>query len=165
VKIKKTKLNLGSGKDYKKGKGWLNIDINPDFKPDIVADLREITFEKNSFTNVYAKDIINQFTLLEVRKLIRKIFKWLKPNGLLTIHTPNLRFLANRLARDDDELALKWMYGSEGEGSTEYWSNQIRWCYSKKALGLILEAVGFTVLHFETMCSGFSFMVIAVKKE
>lgn len=48
-----TKLNLGSGNDYKKG--WVNIDISEEFSPDIVCDLSTgIPYGDSSVDEIYA---------------------------------------------------------------------------------------------------------------
>jgi len=47
------KLNLGSGNDYRQG--YVNIDISPEYNPDMVCDLSKgIPFDDNSVSYVYA---------------------------------------------------------------------------------------------------------------
>jgi len=49
----KIKLNLGCGKDYRPG--WYNIDISPEFNPDILHDLSTgIPFDDDTVNFVYA---------------------------------------------------------------------------------------------------------------
>jgi len=159
----KDRLNLGSGKDYKVG--WLNVDINEKFKPDVVKDIRELSFPENTFKEILAKDVIDHVTFIEAKKLLRKIHKWLKPDGSLIIHTPNLRRLASILSMEDNVEALMFMYGTSGEGSTHYWSNTIRWCYSKEQLVKTLSILGFRVLEVEDTCDGWCFMITAIKEK
>lgn len=158
----KEKLNLGSGKNYQNG--WLNIDIHKKFKPDLVKDIRDLEFPDNTFKEILAKDVIDHITFIEAKKLLRKIYKWLKPNGSLMIHTPNLRTLARILAVEDDLEALKFLYGTTGEGTTHYWSNTIRWCYSKQQLVKTLTVLGFKILEVVDTCSEFCFLITATKE-
>lgn len=157
----KDKLNIGSGKDYRKG--WLNLEVNSVFKHDLCIDIREARFKENRFIEIYAKDVIDHMSLVDARRVMQDIYRWLKPNGALTIHTPNLKFLALRASQGDEE-ALKWMYGSRGEGSTSYWSNTIRWCYSNQTLRSLLENAGFIVMSMETTCSNFGLLATATKR-
>lgn len=161
----KKRLNLGSGKTYMEG--FINVDVNPKFKPDIVEDMMKVKFKFCEFDEVYAKDVIDHVTYSETRVLLRKILGWLKPGGLLFIHTPNLDHLIHILrASSDDKLrhqALKWLYGTDGEGSTAYFSNKIRWCFNAASLRKMLQEVGFKVMSCGTDCGGFGLTLIAKK--
>lgn len=56
VNSTKTKLNLGGG--VLKEKGWLTIDMNPDAKPDIRADLNDgIPLNDSSVSEIRAYHI------------------------------------------------------------------------------------------------------------
>lgn len=156
------RLNLGSGKDYREG--WVNVDVNPKFKPDVLKDIREISFEENSVDEVLAQDVIDHITFMEAKALLRKCFEWLKPRGALNIHTPNLKVLGGEAAWGN-ETALEWMYGSRGEGNTDYETNIIRWCYSPVSLTELLEKLGFEILGVTPTCMGMAFRMIAVKPE
>jgi len=159
-------LNLGSGKNFIES-AW-NCDINPDFKPDLVADMSALDFPAESFREVLAKDCIDHISHAQTKALLRKIFVWLKPNGTLTVHTPNLTRLTELIHKfpesNDGKEALRWLYGSTGEGTTAYWSNIIRWCYSPESLREILTGIGFMVLPVTFDCNGFAFTLVAVKR-
>jgi len=158
----KNKLNLGSGKTPLIG--YINVDIRSDTPAvDIVDDVRNLVFDDETFIEILASDVIDHIYPPETRKLLRNCYRWLKPDGILRIHTPNLRFLAQKLAQQDNHEALKWLYGSDGEGSTFYPENTIRWCYSRESLRLILTSIGFTILESYVDCGGFGLSVIAKK--
>ncbi len=163
----KDRLNVGSGKstilnpEYR-NRYW-NVDIRQYDGVDEIADIRTIEYPAESFMEILASDVLDHVTFTEVKPILRKFFKWLKPKGILHIHTPNLRFLAGILAQKDNHEALKWLYGTDGEGSTNYDSNVIRWCYSKESLTALLEAQGFQVLATSTDCLGFGLKILAVK--
>lgn len=161
------KLNVGSGKTYLHG--YLNVDINSKFSPDLVADMTEIDFPKNSFTEILAKDCIDHVSPPKTRKLLRYFRNWLKDGGELKIHLPNLDYLAEVLYKSENPAlrkeALKWLYGTAGEGTTDYDTNHIRWCYNKKSISEMLNDIGFKVTGFQVDCLGFGMSVIARKKE
>jgi ubiquinone/menaquinone biosynthesis C-methylase UbiE len=162
----KIRLNIGSGKSY--DKDYLNVDINPVFKPDIVADINEITFPDESFIEVSARDCLDHMSPVQTRKLLRFIRKWLKPKGTLVVHLPNLDFLVKSLYLSENEVhrheALRWLYGTDGTGNTNYFSNHIQWCYNKKSFKQLLKDIGFEMVGFDTDCLGFGMGIIARKK-
>ena len=53
------KLHLGSG--IKRLKGFLNVDLDPNVNPDIIADLRNLPFDDSSVDEIYACAVIEHF--------------------------------------------------------------------------------------------------------
>jgi len=163
----KTRLNLGSGKstvqfpDFRKT--YFNVDVKQWDGTDLVFDMRDLEFEPETFTEILVSDCLDHVNFTEAKVLLRKIVSWLKPNGLLRIHTPNLRFLASVLSDRDNHEVLKWLYGSDGEGSTNYSSNLIRWCYSKESLSYLVKVQGLTITDIHEDCGGFAFVLVAKK--
>ena len=164
----KTRLNLGSGKSTvqypKLRETHLNVDVRAWEGTDLVCDMRDLVFEPEVFEEVLLSDCLDHINFTEAKVMLRKIAEWLKPDGLLRIHTPNLRFLASVLSDRDNHEALKWLYGTDGEGSTNYDSNVIRWCYSKESLKYLVEVQGLTVTEVRDDCGGFAFVLVAIKK-
>ena len=161
----RTKINLGSGKSYRPD-CW-NIDINPKFKPDILCNMMELKCDKNLFTEVLMYDVLIHLKPNDARVMLRKVLGWLKPDGVLRIRLPNLDWLVEVLYKSEDENmrheALKWMYGTDGIGTTDYESNMLRWAYTKQSLTELLEDVGFKILGHYVDCNGFSLSVDAQK--
>jgi SAM-dependent methyltransferase len=72
------KLNLASGADYIDG--WVNIDINPDTKPDVVCNLDDpnikLPFDDESFDFIYCAHILEHIRYLPHLKLeLKRICK------------------------------------------------------------------------------------------
>ncbi len=158
----KNKLNIGSGKTYLSD-AW-NIDIRPNVGADQIADIRTVEFPNESFIEIKCRDVIAHIKPVEAKQVLRKCFNWLKPNGALDIHTPNLRFLASILSQSDNQECLIWMYGSGGEGTTNYEENLIRWAYSAESLTKILTDIGFSIMDKKVTCNGFGLYILAVKR-
>jgi len=156
---------LGCGK--KPLEGYLNVDLQPGPGVDVVADVVDLRFSPECFTEINAKDLIEHVSFSDAKRLLRRCFQWLKQGGAIIIHTQNLRFITRILSKGDDHEALLWIYGSDGEGGANP-GNQPgefhRWAYSKERLTEILEAIGFTVIKTDVTCGGFGFQVIAVKR-
>ena len=159
--VKKMRLNIGSGKEYRQD--WLNIDVNEKFNPDIVMDMRSLMFPDESVDEILMQDVLDHVTFVEGKEVLRKCYGWLKNNGTLNIRTPNLSFIGREASKGNHE-AIKWLYGSDGEGHTNYDSNIIRWCYSENSLRIIMEAIGFIVIDAHTENLEYSLRMIGVKR-
>lgn len=156
------KLNLGSGKDYREG--YVNVDAHEKFNPDVLMDMKELDYPENTVTEIVMQDVIDHITFIEAKIMLRNCYKWLGNNGIINIRSPNLEVIALLAAKGNYE-ALKWLYGTDGQGSTSYRTNIIRWCYSITSLTEILEELGFIIIekHLENM--EYSIRVIGVKRE
>jgi predicted SAM-dependent methyltransferase len=165
--VEKTRLNLGCGPNS--NPNYLNVDVRKFEGVDVVADLRELKFPSESFTEILVKDVIEHLSFEEAKRLMRKCYGWLKKKGVLVLHTQDIHFLAKALASTgnyDNPFhfeVLKWVYGSTSEGETNYLHGFHRWGYSKESLSKILHAIGFKVVETTTDCSGFGLGVLACK--
>jgi SAM-dependent methyltransferase len=82
------KLNLGSG-DFKK-EGYLNVDWNPDYKPDFVHDLNNLPWPfPNSSFDVVEADHVLEHLVPDPIVTMREIHRILKPEGLAIIRAPH----------------------------------------------------------------------------
>lgn len=80
------KLNLGCGKDYRKG--YINIDNNKNFKTDKIFDLNQLPypFEDDSVDEIIANEILEH--LDDVVKVMREIWRICKNNAIIKIKVP-----------------------------------------------------------------------------
>lgn len=157
------KLNLGSGKNYLPD--HVNVDVDRNAEPDILADITQLEFQPRSFTQIFAKDIIEHISFVEGKKLIKKCYSWLKQNGTLTIHTPNLRFLATQLSVQDWHEPLRWLFGNDGVFKESVAEETFhKWCYTRESLRAILENVGFHILDLRDTCGNFGFLIVGLKR-
>ena len=95
------KLNIGSGKNFKDG--FLNLDINGYWEPDIICDLNEpfpqgqsqkfktrrfggIEIKKNMFENIIAYDVLEHISNLTV--CMKSCLDLLKEGGIFEVRVP-----------------------------------------------------------------------------
>lgn len=82
-----TRINLGSGEDYRDGDGWINVDYNDRYAPDVVHDLNtRWPFPNNSFEYVLASHVFEHLDDLAFQ--FREATRVLKPGGKLVVKVP-----------------------------------------------------------------------------
>lgn len=84
---KPLRLNLGCGPEHLKG--WVNIDSNPEERPDLVADVTDLSmFADDSVDEIYASHILEH---IDVR--VPALAEWarvLRPGGVITVVVPDV---------------------------------------------------------------------------
>lgn len=87
------KLNLGCGKDLKKG--WINIDSAEQFKNSSDLELtynlaKGIPFPDNSVDFIYHEHLIEHLNASDGAKLTTECYRVLKPNAIIRLACPDL---------------------------------------------------------------------------
>ena len=101
--MKKIKLNLGSGNDYKEG--WINVDADKDTRKDIYADLsKKFPFRENYADEIMASDILEHFIKEEGGMFLEECWRVLKINGKITIRTHNLYKIFEKFKENNVEI-------------------------------------------------------------
>jgi SAM-dependent methyltransferase len=86
-------LNVGSAMNHEPDRGeikFINLDMNPDVKPDVVQNMTEFPwpFEDNTFDSVVGSHIFEHFRKEDFLPIVAEIHRILKPNGHLLAFTP-----------------------------------------------------------------------------
>ena len=86
-----TKLNLGCQEDYREG--YVNIDINTDFKADIHLDFikHNLPYDDETVDEILAVCILEHIP--NPLKFLQEMKRVLKPNGKIIIITDNAGFI------------------------------------------------------------------------
>ncbi len=104
---KQLKINLGSG--HWKFEGWVNVDLDHDSEPDVVADLAAaLPFADGVARLLHTEDFIDQLELAQAAAFLRECHRILAPGGVLRVLTPDLRKLAHLYLNDPDRLEVLW---------------------------------------------------------
>lgn len=85
------KLNIGCGRDYRKG--WLNIDISLDVKAECHIDIRKEPLPvKNMADEIYISGVLEQIELNDhFMFVMNECWRALKPGGKMTVIVPNAK--------------------------------------------------------------------------
>lgn len=156
------RLKLGAGKEAEEG--YINVDIRELPNIDIVSNVMDVKFPANYFSEIKAIDLLEHLTFVECKRLLRRCFYWLEPNGILIIQIPNLDFLLNLVLETGEHEGMRWIYGSDGEGETNHPFGFHKWGYTEKSIKHILVSIGFTVLSLKEWCARFAYRIICVKR-
>lgn len=144
------KLNLGCGSDYRDG-NWLNIDNkqqNNETRCDITADFTKIEFPNNSVDEILASHVIVYIDRKEMPNQLKKWYRWLKPDGKLTIESGDLTLVMKYIQSNlDDPSKFEGVYGVMQlfgwEGSAGH-----KWAWCKENLEPLLKEAKFRNIIF-----------------
>lgn len=125
-------INLGSGQRPFKPP-FINVDINPKWKPDIVADGAHMPmFEDGSVDLTVAHHTLEHYGCGEAKSMIQECHRILKPGGSLLVFVPDMRALAQRwLTRQmTDQLYFTAVYGAYMDDEAD----RHRWGFTAESL-------------------------------
>jgi predicted SAM-dependent methyltransferase len=95
------KLNLGCGWDLREG--YINVDFQDFHKPDLVADVRELSsLPSGWFEEIVAQDVLEHLPRLDTPRTLAEWNRLLCIGGLLHLRMPNIVGLAELLVRAEN---------------------------------------------------------------
>lgn len=131
-------LNCGSGQ-RKFGPPFVNVDINPKWAPDVLADISSMPmFEDASASIIVAHQVIEHVGLGEFDGAMREAHRILCPGGSLIITTPDLRALVKAwiTGRINDYIFGVNLYGAYMDDEAD----RHRWTYHGDSLTRAIQA-------------------------
>ena len=101
------KINFGSG-PYPIA-GWINVDLDPAGRPEVVADLgRALPFATGVADFIHTEDFIAQLDPVPLLGFLRECRRILKPAGAMRMLTPDLERFARTYLEDPEHLVWIW---------------------------------------------------------
>lgn len=109
------RIHLGSGPVHLEG--WVDVDLDPGTRPDVVADLgHAFPFRDGCASLIHAEGVMCQLDLEGGYRFLRECRRLLVPGGRVRLLTPDLaRFVRAYLADYDSggrELVDLWYHGT-----------------------------------------------------
>jgi hypothetical protein len=107
------KLNLGCGQMYLQG--WVNVDLNPKLKPDLVCGFNEIHthLPHESVDEILMLHSISYLRLWEARLFLRNMLNILKKNGILIMEFPDI-LKCSKMMQNANENLDEYLEGVRG---------------------------------------------------
>lgn len=143
-------VNFGSGPHPLAG--WINVDLDPSGRPDVVADLsRALPFADGCADAIFSEDFIAQLEPDALRGFLAECRRMLKPEGTLRVLTPDLERFA-RLFLDDPAMLIRFWSTAVGVALPTGTAADVlnlgmklagRWQYDVETFSLVAAQAGF----------------------
>ncbi len=130
------RLNVGSGQ-RKFQKPWVNVDVNPKWRPDVVASGELMPmFEDGSADVIVLHQVLEHFGCGEAAGLIRECHRILCPGGSLLVFVPDMRQLVQAWmqGRLNTQLFMTNVYGAYMDSEAD----RHRWGFDRVSLRMFL---------------------------
>jgi len=145
---RKLRINLGSGqrKFGTPEHPWLNVDVNPKWEPDLLADGADLSIiASDTAEYVVLHHVLEHFGLGEADTMLKECYRILAPGGSLIVCVPNLRELARAWLRGEitDYIYCVNLYGAymDDEADRHKWgfgpSSLIQTLFESSAWGQV----------------------------
>lgn len=103
------KLHWGCGPIYLDG--WVNMDMSQGHKTDVLGNILSSHFDENRFDVIYACHAYEHISFPnDAVEALNRMYRWLKPNGVLRIAVPDLELAVKAYVTTGD---LKFLYGGD----------------------------------------------------
>ena len=144
-----TRLHLGCGPN--RLDGWVNVDIDPAWKPDVIHDLSTgLPAESDSVDLIYSEHFLEHIPLAAGQRLLAHCHRALRPGGRVRIAMPDLAAVVEAYRGDwrDQDWLKDPAYASIDTAchmlnyGLREWGHQ--YVYDAEDLRLRLEQAGFT---------------------
>lgn len=150
------KLHIGCGLNLLDG--WLNTDIKSNNINVMFMDARStFPIPSQSFDYVFSEHLFEHLTYKEAKNMLNECYRILKPNGIIRIATPDIKFLIDLYLNPQKEINKSYIeFDSKRSGLPPYpifainrfhttWGHKI--IYDQESLIMMLESSGFKNIH------------------
>jgi predicted SAM-dependent methyltransferase len=139
------KLDICGGRNPLNPGEYLNVDVVPLPKVDIVFDIRgRFPFEDGTIAEIFSAATLEHFRRHDQEHILREFFRVLRPGGILRVSTPDLGAIARGiLAGEDLAVINQHLFGKYKSEETEDYDLH-RWMFPAEAMMELLRAIGFT---------------------
>jgi len=103
------KLNIGSGNRYKKD--YINLDIDPRYKVDILGDAKNLPFKNCIFNELYSRAVLEHFSWRDIFDILWEWRRVLDFGGRLIVIVPNWQWI-----KKEKKIAYEivaWLFGAQ----------------------------------------------------
>lgn len=142
------KLNFGCG--YDKREGYLNVDVDPVCKPDLL--IKNNDFSKiplNHYEEILANDVLEHIPRTQTLKTLLEWSRYLKPKGRLQLQSTSVLGVAKQLEKKNAKFAdqhgwLTCLFGNQAHEGDFHHNG-----FTETTLRTYLLAAGYKIDSFE----------------
>ncbi len=154
------KIDLGCGNINQKRRGYIGLDVNPKYQPDILHDCNEgLPFENNSIETIYSDNSLEH--LWNPVFVLQECYRVLIPGGTLELVLPNTQYLPLLLIGFFTDIMGFWNWYMNLSFKKERTIHITLW--TKETAKLILEHLGFEILEAKGLHLAKEFYIKAIK--
>lgn len=156
------RINLGCG--YDKRPGYLNVDVDPACRPDLLLDpADDSVIPRGHFREVYARDVLEHIPRPQTLHALLNWASYLQPEGRLVLQTSHILGVARKLGQmpsfADQYGWTICLFGNQAHPGDFHFTG-----FTETTLRVFLGAAGFSIESLEER-EGWLFHVAAVKRE
>lgn len=142
------KINLGCGADHKIG--YLNVDLNSFFKPDLVADAKNLhMLPSGEYDELFASDVLEHLHRDDTEVALKEWARLLKPGGLLFVRVPSILDVARQLNQTpENQIAKQKAIVQNLFGTQAYTGDYHFTAFTKPLLASYLADAGFNPISW-----------------
>ncbi|MBI3331791.1 hypothetical protein HYZ99_02415 [Candidatus Peregrinibacteria bacterium] len=163
------KLDICGGRNPLNPKEYLNVDLAPLPKVDLIFDLRErFPIDDNVIAEIFSAATLEHFRKGDDLHILREFYRILMPGGLLRVSTPDIEAIARGLLAGDDLDVVNQHFFGKYKGDETDDLDLHRWMFPAKKMIETLREIGFTKVEQIPMDLGlhdpkYNYLVRAVK--
>lgn len=125
----------------------INVDINIDENPTVVADAARLPFATGSVDGVFASHILEHFSYYFTLHILNEWARVLTDGGMLHVLVPSLEWCARQiLAEQPSKALLAMLYGGQDTPWNVHWAGftmrKLRADFEKIGLSVVAARVG-----------------------
>lgn len=142
------RIDIGCGKPDQKHPGCFGLDVNPDYKPDLLHNADEgLPFEDGQLEFIHSDNSLEHFR--NPHFVLRECLRTLQPGGEMLLIVPNCQYLPLVFLNLIYDLNRFWHWYMNlpfKRGRSVHWT-----LYTKHLITQVAEDVGFQVVERKGM--------------
>lgn len=156
------KIDIGCGSPDQKKKGYIGLDANPDYKPDMLVDCSKgIPLETRTVDYVWSDNSLEHFP--NPHYVLAECNRVLKYGGVIELKLPNTQYLPIQCAGFFGDVLKMWNWWMNSKWKTGRSQHYTLW--TKEVLRLQLEDNGFRVVKMNGCYLGKEIYCMAIKEQ
>lgn len=142
------KLDICGGRNPVRPGEFLNVDIVPLPKVDLVFDIRKrFPIDSGVIAEIFSAATLEHFRKSDVHHILREFSRVLRPGGVLRVSTPDIEAIAKGILEGEDiDRINQHLFGKFKSDETDDFDVH-RWMYPAGKMMEVLREIGFVKIE------------------